>query len=107
MRFPEYLLKFIYNTKEGLIYIKFIATIFLLHYIQGPLTASMQAMGKAKEAMMGTLYGSILRLFLLFGLSLLHIGMWGLLTATLVNITFITIHHFYYVYKNLNEKKNY
>ena len=107
MRFPEYLLKFIYNTKEGLIYIKVIAPIFLLHYIQGPLTASMQAMGKAKEAMMGTLYGSILRLFLLFCLSLLHIGMWGLLTATLVNITFITIHHFYYVYQNLNEKKNY
>lgn len=107
MRFPEYLLKFIYNTKEGISYIQVIAPIFLLHYIQGPLTASMQAMGKAKEAMMGTFYGSILRLFLLFGLSLLHIGMWGLLTATLVNITFITIHHFYYVYKNLNEKKNY
>lgn len=98
MWFPEYFLKFIYNTSEGLSYIKVIAPIFLLHYIQGPLTASMQAMGKAKEAMMGTFYGSVIRLLLLLILSFLHIGMWGLLTATLVNITFITIHHFYYVF---------
>ena len=98
MCFGEFFLKFIYNTSEGLSYIKVIAPIFLLHYIQGPLTASMQAMGKAKEAMMGTFYGSVIRLLLLLILSFLHIGMWGLLTATLVNITFITIHHFYYVF---------
>ena len=98
MCFGEFFLKFIYNTSEGLSYIKVIAPIFLLHYIQGPLTASMQAMGKAKEAMIGTFYGSVIRLLLLLILSFLHIGMWGLLTATLVNITFITIHHFYYVF---------
>lgn len=98
MTMPKYFLNTIYNTNEGLTYIKIIAPFFLLHYIQGPLTASMQAMNKAKEAMLGTLYGSIIRCILLLTLSFLHIGLWGLLIATITNIIFITIHHFYYVF---------
>lgn len=99
MTIPEFFLTKIYNTKEGITYIKAIAPFFLLHYIQGPLTTSMQAMNKAKEAMLGTLYGSILRCLLLFITSYAHIGMWGLLIATTANIIFITIHHYYYVFK--------
>ena len=101
MSIPEYFLTLIYHTTEGLEYIKIIAPFFLLHYIQSPLTSSMQAMGKAKEAMFGTLYGAIIRTLLLFGLSLCHIGMWSLIIASLANILFITVHHFYYVFKNL------
>ena len=101
MSIPEYFLNLIYHTSEGLEYIKIIAPIFLIYYIQGPLTASMQAMGLAKEAMFGTLYGSIIRTILLFVLSFLQIGMWGLLISSIANILFITIHHFYYVFKNL------
>ena len=101
MFIPEFFLKLIYNTNEGLIYIKMIAPIFLLYYVQGPLTTAMQAMNKAREAMLGTLYGSIIRTILLFVLSLYHIGMWGLLIASSINIIFITLHHFYYVFKSL------
>ena len=101
MFIPEFFLKLIYNTNEGLIYIKMIAPIFLLYYVQGPLTTAMQAMNKAREAMLGTLYGSIIRTSLLFVLSLDHIGMWGLLIASSINIIFITLHHFYYVFKSL------
>ena len=102
MFIPDLFLKLIYNTNEGLIYIKIIAPIFLLYYIQGPLTASMQAMNQAKQAMLGTLYGSIIRTILLFTLSLCHIGIWGLLISECLNIIFITIHHLYYVYYNLS-----
>ena len=101
MFIPEFFLKLIYNTNEGLIYIKMIAPIFLLYYVQGPLTTAMQAMNKAREAMLGNLYGSIIRTILLFVLSLYHIGMWGLLIASSINIIFITLHHFYYVFKSL------
>lgn len=101
MFFPEYLLKFIYHTDKGVIYIKMIAPIFLLLYVQGPLTTAMQGMNKARDAMMGTLYGSIIRTILLFSLSFLHIGMWGLLIASACNIIFITIHHFYFVFRDL------
>ena len=99
---PEFFLKLIYNTNEGVIYIKMVAPIFLLYYVQGPLTTAMQAMNKAHDAMMGTLYGSIIRTILLFILSFCHIGMWGLLIASTVNIIFITIHHLYYVFHDLN-----
>jgi stage V sporulation protein B len=104
MTIPEFFLKLIYNTTEGLEYIKIIAPIFLIYYIQGPLTASMQAMAKAKEAMLGTLIGSIIRTITLFILSLCHIGMWGLIISSIINILFITIHHFYYVFKPLKNK---
>lgn len=103
MTMPEYALRLIYNTNEGLAYIKIIAPIFLIFYIQGPLTASMQAMGYAKEAMMGTLLGSIIKTITLFVLSLLKIGIWGLIISSIVNIVFITMHHYYYVFKALKK----
>lgn len=107
MTIPEVFLKLIYNTKEGLPYIKIIAPFFLLHYIQGPLTTSMQAMGKAKDAMMGTLYGSILRITLLFILSLCKIGMWSLIISSIANMLFITLHHFFYVFKKEAKQHSY
>lgn len=101
MTIPDLFLKLIYNTKEGLPYIKIIAPIFLIYYIQGPLTASMQAMNKAKEAMLGTLTGAIIRIITLYITSLCHIGIWGLIISSIINILFITLHHFYYVFKSL------
>jgi len=98
MTIPEIFLKLIYNTQEGINYIKIISPFFLLYYIQGPLTSSMQAMNKANDAMIGTLIGAIIKTILLLILSYLKIGIWGLIIANLVNIIFITIHHFYYVF---------
>ena len=101
MTIPQVFLKLIYNTTEGLEYIKIIAPIFLIYYIQSPLTASMQAMGKAKEAMFGTLIGSIIRTITLFILSLCKIGIWGLIISSIINILYITIQHLYHVLKSL------
>ncbi|MBQ6494851.1 MAG: oligosaccharide flippase family protein [Bacilli bacterium] len=98
MTIPEIFLKLIYNTQEGINYIKIISPFFLLYYIQAPLTSSMQAMNKANEAMIGTLIGAIIKTILLLILSYLKIGIWGLIISNLVNIIFITIHHFYYVF---------
>ena len=101
MFFPQHLLKILYHTNKGIIYIKMIAPVFILFYIQGPLTTAMQAMNQAKRAMIGTLYGSLIRIILLFVLSLFKIGIWGLVIAECVNIIFITLHHFYFVFKSL------
>lgn len=101
MLIPDILLKFIYNTASGIKYIMFIAPFFLLHYIQAPLTSSMQAMGKAKEAMYGTLVGSIIKTILLIILSFLKIGIWSLVISSIVNIIYVTIHHYYHVNKAL------
>ena len=56
-------------------------------------------MGKAKEAMKGTLLGMIFRTAFLFVFSLLHIGMWGLVIAVSTNIIIVTIHQM----KKVNE----
>ncbi len=101
--FPELLLNWIYNTNVGISYIRFLAPICLLHYIQGPLTACMQGMNLAKCAMRGSITGMILRTILLFSLSFLKIGMWGLIFAMSSNIFYVTIHHIYHVKRKLKE----
>lgn len=103
MIMPEFFLKLIYNTTKGASYIKIIAPVFIFHYIQTPLTSCMQAMGYAKEAMFGTLFGAIIKTMLLFSLSFLKIGIWGLIIATISNIIFITIHHIYYIKKKIKD----
>ena len=71
---PEIPLKLIYNTNEGINYIRVLAPICLLHYIQAPLASTLQAMGKAKDALKGTIVGIILRASSLFIFSSLKIG---------------------------------
>ena len=104
MIIPDILLKFIYNTDKGINYIRIIAPLFLMHYIQGPLTSYMQGANMAKEAMMGTLYGAIIKNILLIILPIFF-GIWGFIISVIINILFITIHHIYYTYKSFNMSK--
>lgn len=97
--FPELLLKLIYNTTEGIIYLRILAPIFLILYIQTPLTSTLQATGRAKEAMNGTLIGTVFRTSLLFICSYFKIGMWGLVIANVVNIIVVTLHQAKHVKK--------
>ena len=97
---PDIPLNLIYNTNEGINYIKFLAPISLLHYIQSPISSSLQAMNKAKISLKGTLYGTIIRTILLFLLSF-KLGIWGLIIATSSNILFVTIFDYINVKKSL------
>lgn len=99
---PEIPLKLIYNTNEGINYIRILAPICLLHYIQAPLSSTLQAMGKAKDALKGTLIGIILRTSTLFIFSSLKIGMWGLVIATSINIIYVTLYDASRIKKYLN-----
>lgn len=98
---PSIPLKLIYNTSLGLEYIPYIAPFFILHYIQAPLTSSLNGMGYSKEAMKGTLYGGIVKILSLIIFSLCKIGLWGLVISSILNIFVVTIHHIYYVRKYL------
>jgi stage V sporulation protein B len=91
---PELLLKLIYNTTQGSAYLRLMAPFFLIYYLQVPLTSALQAMDKARDAMMSTILGITIKLGLIIVLSVLEIGMYPLVIATIVNIvivTFITI----------------
>jgi stage V sporulation protein B len=102
---PDIPLNLVYNTNLGINYIPYIAPFFLLHYIQAPLTSSLNGMGYSKEAMKGTLYGGIIKIISLVILSLLKIGLWSLPISSILNILVVTIHHIYYVNKYLKDKK--
>lgn len=101
MFIPHIPLKLVYNTTLGLEYIKVTAPFFLLHYIQAPLTSTLNGMGYAKTAMRGTLYGGIIKILSLIIFSLFKIGLWSLVISTILNIVVVTIHHIYYVRKYL------
>lgn len=98
---PNVPLNLVYNTSLGLNYIPYIAPFFILHYIQAPLTSSLNGMGYSKEAMKGTLYGGIIKILSLIIFSLFKIGLWSLPISSILNILTVTIHHIYYVHKYL------
>ncbi len=100
--FPSIPLQFIYNTTEGISYTRVLSIVYLLYYIQSPLTSSLQAMGKAKEAMHGTILGVFSRTIMLWIGCSLKIGMWGLVIATATNIILVTLHQAKYVKKAFN-----
>lgn len=91
---PEIPLKLIYNTTKGVNYIKFMAPICLLYYFQSPLSSSLQAMGKAKDSMKGTIIGITIKLITLTIGCNLKIGLWGLVIATSLNIIVVTIYDY-------------
>ena len=98
---PDVPLKLIYNTNQGISYIKVMSIVCLIYYIQSPISSSLQAMGKATDSMKGTLFGMLIRTITLIIGCNLKIGMWGVLLATSVNIIFVTFYDFYKVKKHL------
>ncbi|MDO4963467.1 MAG: oligosaccharide flippase family protein [bacterium] len=97
--YPDVLLKLLFRTNKGISYIKVIAPICLLHYIQSPISSTLQAMNKAKISMRGTLIGMILRTISLFIFSYMRIGLWSLIIATSINIIFVTTYDYKMVKK--------
>lgn len=101
--FPDLILKLLFNTTKGINYIKVIAPICLLHYVQSPISSSLQAMNKAKISMIGTLIGMILRTMSLFAFSFMGIGLWSLIIATSINIGFVTLFDYFNIKKTLKK----
>lgn len=97
---PEFPLKLIYHTTEGIAYMRFLAPICLFQYIQSPLSSALDAMGKSHDAMVATAIGVIIRSTLLVALSLLKIGLWGLIIAISLNVLAVTFY-------SLKKVKNY
>ena len=89
---PKLPLKLIYHTEEGISYMRFLAPICLFQYIQSPLSSCLDAMGKSRDAMVATTLGVITRSTLLVLLSLLKIGLWGLIIAISINVLVVTFY---------------
>ena len=98
--FRDQLLFSLYKTTIGSKYIKILAPIFVLFYLEGVLTSSLQAMGYAKTTMKISLYGVLIKLIFLSILSLCHIGIYSLVISEIINILFVV----YLNFKCLNQK---
>lgn len=89
---PDFFLKIIYHTTEGKTYMRILAPICLFQYIQSPLASSLDAMGKSKDVMASSTIGMLTRTSLLFVLSLLKIGLYGLIIAIGTNVIVVTLY---------------
>ena len=58
-------------------------------------------MGKAKEAMNGTLIGTVIRVISLYVFCNMHIGLWGLFWSSAINMVVVTIHQYLHIKKAL------
>lgn len=97
--FRDKLLFSLYNTTKGSDYIKVLAPFFVLFYLEGVLTSSLQALGYAKVTMNITLYGVIIKLFIMAILSLCYIGIYSLVIAEIINIFFVVFFNFKHLKK--------
>lgn len=98
--FPEFFINIIYHTTEGVSYIRFLAPVFFLHYLETPLASSLQAMGKAREVFNISLKATIFRSISLFVLLFFKIGMWGFVISLTISIIYSTYVHFKYIRKS-------
>ena len=100
--FPNLFLNLLYQTNDGVNYLRILAPIFLIQYIQGPISASLQAMGNSKVSFNATLIGTISKLISLIVFSLFKIGLYGVIFGFLFSILFAT----YYEVKALKKALN-
>ncbi len=99
--FPEFFLNLIYGTTHGGNYLRALAIPFLFYYVELPLAATMQAMDMSKNVMFDNILGIVLKTLLIYALSLLHIGMYGLVIASSINIMIVSCSHYFHVAKQL------
>ncbi len=102
MFFGSNILNILYRTNEGLNYIKILAPIFPLFYIEAILMSYLQALGKAKITMTITIIGVIIKLIVLAITSLMHIGMYALVISEIVNIFVVVFLNIYFTKKVSN-----
>ena len=82
-----------YHTTEGATYMRVLAPICLFQYIQAPLSSALDAMGRSRDVMVSSFLGMMIRTVLLFLVSLLKIGLWGLIIAIGINVVVVTFHN--------------
>lgn len=101
MIFPEFFLKQIYNTTEGVNYLRLIAPFLLIYYIQAPLSSVLQSIDKAKYIMIDNTKGIIIRSIIIFLGGILW-GIYGFLLGMCANILLVTFWHYKHVKKALS-----
>ena len=83
---PTIPLKLLYKTTKGKIYIRLLAPICLIEYLNSPISSSLIAMGKSKECLKISIISSTLRIITLTILSNYKIGFISLIISISVDV---------------------
>ena len=97
----DILLNLIYNTNKGINYLRILAPFFILQYIEYPISITFDAINKSKINLYTTIISSIIRTTSLYILSLLRIGIYGLIISIILNILVTTSYQVYKINKYL------
>lgn len=89
--FRNKLLFTLYHTYNGSNYLKILAPFFVLFYLEGPMQSVLQALGKAKSTLYITTIALTFKLITMALLSLVHIGMYSLVIAEIIDIFIVVI----------------
>lgn len=84
--FPEFLLNLVYGTTEGATYIRVLAGVFILYNLEGPLSSTLQALGRTDLAFRTTTIGVTVKTVALALFSYLGIGLYGLIIGEILDI---------------------
>lgn len=88
------LMDLLYDAPQFAVYVQLMAPFFFFHYFQGPLAASLQALGFAKAAMINSLVGALVKTFGIFALaSNPNLGIKGVALAISIGIVLVTLMH--------------
>ena len=97
--FPTFFLKLLYNTSEGIDYIRLLSPFTILFYIETPLSNAIQAIGESKDTFYIMIKSSIVRIISIVFFSFLRIGMYCLIITIIINLLFTT----YLYYKKIKK----
>lgn len=97
------LLKIIYKTNEGINYLRILTPIFILQYIQSPLSFTLDAIGQSKTNLKASIISVLIRVISLFILSNLKIGIYSLLISLILNILGTTTYLLVKIYNHFKK----
>ena len=86
----DYLLKLIYHTNKGISYLRILAPVCLLEYLQSPLSSILDALNKSKDNLVSTLLGTLTRTISLIIFS--KKGIYSLIISISLNILITTFY---------------
>lgn len=89
--FGESLLHLIYNTDNGVEYLRVLSIFFFAFYLEGPLNSTLIALELSSYSMKVTISTCIIKLIILSILSFTSIGIYGLIISEIVDIYLVVI----------------
>ena len=100
--FPHFILSFLYQTNQGISYLRFLSLFTIFQYIQSILSTSLDSLGKSNDILISVLIGTIVRILSFILFSQFSIGIWSYLLSTACHIFVTTFYLMRKVFQNFS-----